>query len=300
MDFSTTFRESALSANFVDIDTNPTLLSAKQTNRIVERLIAIVDTTDLLDTYLAEIQQFLPIVNIHAQYQDQHYATCELSHCEPQHYFLDIPHVDLRSEGQLATRYVLSRPIDNRERFAIAELHRFFSRQFVNAVTFQMLKQLATKDMLTGLSNRASFDEASQRYVARFGRYENPFGLLVIDLDNFKSVNDTYGHQVGDKVLQKVADALRDGLRAGDEAFRFGGDEFCCLINYANGDKLSDVANRIRANIAACACLQEYGMSCSIGGALIKEGDNLASLFDRADKALYQVKASGKANFQTA
>lgn len=300
MDYSATFRESALSDNFVDIDTSSYVLSAKQTNRIVERLIAIIDTNDLLDTYLAEIQQFLPIINIHAQYQDQHYATCELAKAKQHYYFLDIPHVDLRNEGELSTRYILSRPIDNRERYAIAELHRFFSRQFINTITFQMLKQLATKDMLTGLNNRANFDEACQRYMARFERYESPFGLLVIDLDNFKGINDTYGHQVGDKVLQKVADALRAGLRAGDEAFRFGGDEFCCLINYANGDKLGDVAKRIRENIAACECLQEYQMSCSIGGALIQDGDNMASLFDRADKALYQVKASGKANFLAA
>jgi diguanylate cyclase (GGDEF)-like protein len=162
------------------------------------------------------------------------------------------------------------------------------------------VQQMATKDVLTGLGNRAGFEQSMTRQLGWAQRHDEPFALLVIDLDNFKYVNDNFGHGEGDKVLAHVATHLENVLRDEDEAFRYGGDEFCCLLDCQTQQQLACAAQRIQMSIHSSAYLSRLGVSASLGGAIYRDGDSINSLFDRADNALYRVKNSGKNNYHAA
>ena len=116
------------------------------------------------------------------------------------------------------------------------QLHQLFTHTFkARPGVLHRFKQMATKDHLTGLGNRASYQEAIHRMISQANRRANKenvdFGLLILDLDNFKQVNDTFGHQEGDKVLIAMADVLQQTLRDTDYAFRFGGGRI--LLHFA-------------------------------------------------------------------
>ena len=162
------------------------------------------------------------------------------------------------------------------------------------------VQQMATKDVLTGLGNRAGFEQSMTRQLGWAHRHDDPFALLVIDLDNFKYVNDNFGHSEGDKVLVHVASHLANVLRDEDEAFRYGGDEFCCLLDCQTQQQLACAAQRIQMSINSSNYLSRLGISTSLGGAIYRDGDTISSLFDRADNALYRVKNSGKNSYHAA
>lgn len=159
---------------------------------------------------------------------------------------------------------------------------------------------MATKDALTGLGNRAGFEQSMTRQLGWAQRHDEPFALLVIDLDNFKYVNDNFGHGEGDKVLAHVASHLSRMLRDEDEAFRYGGDEFCCLLDCQTQLQLACAAQRIQSSINSSSYLAGLEVSTSLGGAIYRDGDTVSSIFDRADNALYRVKNSGKNSYQAA
>lgn len=125
-------------------------------------------------------------------------------------------------------------------------------------------------------------------------RHNIAFGLLIIDLDNFKQVNDSHGHQQGDKALVAVAQLLKESLRDDDLAFRFGGDEFCCVLNAVDQQQMLIVAERIRRAFTQTTVLAKHGVTASIGGTLAFPREPQSMLFERADKAVYQVKAQSK------
>jgi diguanylate cyclase (GGDEF)-like protein len=116
----------------------------------------------------------------------------------------------------------------------------------------------------------------------------------VFDLDNFKSVNDRFGHQEGDLVLIAFAEVLRQSLRDSDYAFRFGGDEFCCLLIDSDPKANERVAKRITKAIHNHPLFMQHGVSSSVGATSFIDGDSCESIFQRADTALYRAKEAGK------
>jgi diguanylate cyclase (GGDEF)-like protein len=156
------------------------------------------------------------------------------------------------------------------------------------------------KDYLTSLGNRANYDETLHRLISQANRYERGFGLLVIDLDKFKQVNDKFGHSNGDKVLISCADTLRYCLRDTDFPFRFGGDEFCCLLADSGEQTNIVIAQRIQHAVKDNAVLKKHGVSCSIGSSNYLAGDSENSIFTRADTALYAAKQAGRNCYRTA
>lgn len=161
------------------------------------------------------------------------------------------------------------------------------------------LRSEAAEDALTGLLTRRAFDAALAARVAD-GTAQ---GLLLVDLDRFKHVNDSYGHPVGDAVLCTVAAELRAACRAGDVVGRLGGDEFAVVLvcpdvraGAAGAGDLAEVAHRIRAAVARCTVpgRGEHRLSVSVGGARVVAEESVASLVDRADAALYEAKRAGR------
>lgn len=196
--------------------------------------------------------------------------------------------------------YSFSKVLSLREAAVLNELHRLFKYPLRNALEFQSIKQLALKDHLTSLGNRAHYQDSVVRLLSQAKRAGEGFGLLVIDMDKFKTINDTFGHQEGDQVLMATADVLRQSLRDSDYAFRFGGDEFCCLLPGSDNTTNSLIAKRIQGLMARDSILSKHNISCSIGSTIYQYSDSEQSLFNRADKALYLAKQNGKNCYKAA
>lgn len=160
------------------------------------------------------------------------------------------------------------------------------------------LKELALKDPLTKLHNRRAFDTFLKKEFAHFKRASSPFCLLVIDLDLFKSINDNYGHHVGDLVLQACAACLQQQVRDDELVARIGGEEFVVLLSKCSVEQAMLAAERMRAAIEALdveAEQQTIKVTSSIGVAQISSDDpDTKLLFTRADQALYQAKQTGR------
>lgn len=160
--------------------------------------------------------------------------------------------------------------------------------------------RLASQDELTGLARRWRFDEELDRQVAHTHRYERAAALLLIDVDALKTVNDTYGHQAGDQVLQHVAKAMRQQLRATDTAARIGGDEFAVILHEASLQEAEAAAARII--IAAARTPAPHGTprtSVSVGVAAITGSLSASSLINDTDIALYDAKDGGGNRYAT-
>jgi diguanylate cyclase (GGDEF)-like protein len=162
-----------------------------------------------------------------------------------------------------------------------------------NARLLSENERLATRDSLTGLANRRLFDESLHREVARAQRLGAPLSLLVLDVDHFKQVNDTYGHQTGDAVLREVADALVSNTKNYDVTARYGGDEFVVLLPGCTRDDAVRVAERVRAGIAHA--VDEAPVTISAGLASLPDNASDAErLMAAADAALYEAKRTGR------
>lgn len=165
--------------------------------------------------------------------------------------------------------------------------------------TLEALRRLATHDQLTGLLNRREFDHILAEERERSKRFGHPFALVLVDIDHFKSVNDTHGHPAGDAVLQEVASRLIHSLRDVDRAARFGGEEFALIIMQADRKIALDAANRICATVRSKPIALEGGAELKItisAGVASMPGDATtgADLISSADKALYAAKRGGR------
>ncbi len=154
----------------------------------------------------------------------------------------------------------------------------------------EQLRYQALHDVLTGLPNRTALQERIDAELAGGGI----FGLLFIDLDGFKAVNDVYGHAIGDRVLQRIADRLRNTVRGSDEPYRLAGDEFCVVVTPADLDSLDRVALRVAAALDSTVEVagRRIATGASVGGSLATPGDDRDRLLARADAAMYAQKAA--------
>ncbi len=166
-----------------------------------------------------------------------------------------------------------------------------------NAIHYRKATLSAHLDPLTGVRNRFGLDDALNREMNLANRNRQSFSILVIDIDHFKKVNDTYGHSAGDKVLKNVADEIRRGIRSTDQLFRFGGEEFVVLLNDSNAEDAAFIADRILnrvRNSKVSYNRQSIAVSASIGLACLRNGDSVEDIFNRADQALYAAKNDGR------
>ncbi len=160
------------------------------------------------------------------------------------------------------------------------------------------LKRLADLDPLTGLPNRRYFDGIAKHEFERARRKASSIGVLMIDIDLFKLVNDTYGHPAGDEVLRTVATALDSGRRKSDTLARIGGEGFLMLLPDTNAEGTGFVAEKLRTAIASCTTTWqdlELSVTISIGASVLTPGDSsMADLVKRSDDALYEAKRTGR------
>lgn len=157
------------------------------------------------------------------------------------------------------------------------------------------LNELATTDSLTGASNRRTLNEQLAITIADFSRRGTSYGLMVLDLDYFKKVNDNYGHKVGDQVLTALVPVLYSMIRQCDQVFRFGGEEFVILLRDIKQADLLKLAEKIRAGVQQKLVLPDgTQLTTSIGAAILQPQEDWEAWLHRADMALYQAKNQGR------
>ena len=167
-----------------------------------------------------------------------------------------------------------------------------------NAHLHGLVKAQAVTDELTGLANRRRFMEVVELELKRAERFQSPLGLLLVDLDDFKLVNDRFGHGTGDEVLRALSDVFRESLRDVDLAARLGGEEFAVLLPETDYPGAAGVAERLRAGLASLELKapegERFGVTASFGVAVYPEAQSVDELLRAADAALYRAKAEGK------
>ena len=156
------------------------------------------------------------------------------------------------------------------------------------------LERIAVTDRLTGLYNRTKLDEVFANELARAQRYDVPLAVVMADIDKFKLVNDTYGHQVGDSVLCEFSTIVRNLVRDTDTLGRWGGEEFLIICSHIDMNDAYILAERIRSTIVAHSFSVVGPKSCSLGVASYRPGDTVATIMSRVDAALYEAKQNGR------
>jgi diguanylate cyclase (GGDEF)-like protein len=157
------------------------------------------------------------------------------------------------------------------------------------------LARLASTDALTGVYSRRWWFDLAAKEFSRSRRYERTFSLLMADLDWFKQVNDTFGHETGDRVLQQFGEMLRGICRESDVIGRLGGEEFAVLVPETSADAAQRLAGRITESCRALVVDADVRCSCSIGVTEVRaDDDDVDSVLTRADAALYAAKRAGR------
>jgi len=166
-----------------------------------------------------------------------------------------------------------------------------------NALLYQQALLDAHKDSLTGIKNRSAFNDAIKRETELAHRHRNSLSMIVLDIDHFKKINDSYGHYTGDRILKIVTQCTNKSIRGTDILFRYGGEEFVVLLPNTDDKGAYRLAQRIRRNIEKAEC--DYNgeiikLTISAGIASLAEKDSSHDLFIKADTALYVAKANGR------
>lgn len=171
-----------------------------------------------------------------------------------------------------------------------------------NALLYRDALALAQKDALTGICNRAAFDDSLQNEVNLAGRHRTPLSIIVFDIDHFKSINDRFGHSQGDKAIKAVVHCAQECARSTDMLFRYGGEEFVMVLRNTTQNGARLLADRIRRKIEKLECQgarKPIAMTVSAGVATMEPDASAQKLsaqqlFERADGALYTAKNSGR------
>ena len=166
-----------------------------------------------------------------------------------------------------------------------------------NALLYRAATQSALRDPLTDTGNRIAMDQTLQREIEMSRRHSQPLSLLMLDIDHFKQINDTYGHSAGDEVLKAVAASIKNQLRNVDMVFRFGGEEFLILLSNTSREAAGMIGERLRFAAQAQDYVAEGKMvelTVSIGCSTLLPGESAESLLRRADSALYVAKRGGR------
>jgi len=173
------------------------------------------------------------------------------------------------------------------------------SKNYENIETIKKLKEDLSIDVLTGIANRKYIDKKIAEHLNELDRYGKKFGLLFIDIDHFKEVNDNFGHDTGDVILKIVAKTLSKNIRSYDTAGRWGGEEFVVLIQNIDTDMLEKEANKLRSLVEASSYKlngsdKYVGVTISVGATLSRVGDTQSDIIARGDSLMYQSKKTGR------
>jgi diguanylate cyclase (GGDEF)-like protein len=196
--------------------------------------------------------------------------------------------------GSMTDPRRLSRAVESTLEAVVAQA----AVSLANAQMYEHMERMATRDGLTGLVNHRRFQELLAAAIARAQRHEHPVSVVFVDADHFKTINDTFGHPVGDEVLRRIATALSDEARRSDVVARYGGEEFVLLLEGTDAGGAAELAERARRRIEALEIDGDFGrlrVTVSLGVCAYPAlADDREALLARADRALYEAKRRGR------
>lgn len=259
----------------------------------IEQLLGQRDLDALLAIFAERVAN---IVRIHSLQFDCGQPHPLISHPPQARLTLHAYRFELRGRheqllGQL--HYELEHPLSDGQRRLLEQYHQLFSLPLPLYLRLDRLEKQVRLDHLTGLGNRAYFDEAIGRAVEQHSREPHGLVLVLLDLDRFKQVNDTWGHPVGDLVLSRFAQLLQGCIRGTDQAFRLGGDEFALLLQPADPEAWRPVWLRLQHVLHSHKELSAFSVGCSLGAASWQSGMDVQRLYETADTHLYARKKAG-------
>lgn len=262
-------------------------------HKLLHALQTTLDLYELLDIFLKHLNRQVAIGGLHYRHPARaiqlHLGNDNLHHCD---YRLITPRDNL---GEIR--------FNRTQRFTEAELARIESllgmliHPLHNCLRYKDALQAALQDPLTGTGNRVAMDTAIRRELHLANRYRQPLSLIMIDIDHFKTINDTYGHAMGDEVLHEVAQTLMRVARTTDMLFRYGGEEFALVLSNTDQQGSILIAERMRETLQALEIEQgnqRLSITASFGIAQYQPASQIKDLFEQADKALYEAKRRGR------
>ncbi|MGL4251474.1 MAG: GGDEF domain-containing protein [Aeromonas sp.] len=271
-------------------------LPSVERHQLLELFLGQSDLGSLLTTFADRTAR---IVRIHGLYLDGIHPHVLIQH--PPHPPLNLHSYlfELRGQheqllGQI--HYELEHPLSGSQQRVLVQYHQLLCLVLPLYMRLEKLDQQVRLDHLTGLGNRSYFDEALSRAIEQHSREPHGLVLVLLDLDRFKQINDTWGHPVGDLVLSRFAQLLKACIRNTDQAFRLGGDEFALLMQPAETEAWRPVWLRLQHMLLTHKELSTFSVGCSLGAASWHSGLDMQSLYEAADSHLYARKKAGKAS----
>lgn len=252
-----------------------------------------LDVERILGLFFREVQRLVPLDTL-AFLHPSHDLRLELGERAPHSAGYRLSH-----EGEYLGELIFRR----KQRFAEEELMQLESLlasllfPLRNALLYRNALQSALRDPLTDTGNRIAMDQVLLREVELARRILQPLSLLMLDIDHFKTINDSHGHALGDEVLKAVAQTLKSQLRNIDMVFRYGGEEFLVILSATNREGAALVGERLRSAVMELQCLdggRPIDVSISLGCSSLLPGESGDSLLRRADNALYVAKREGR------
>lgn len=275
---------------FINEKTNPAL---KKIFGFGEEQIDGISLKNLLDedTYLEVCQKYNNCIkeNKPLSYEEVH----DFNDCGEQFWNTTIlPVVD--KQNNIIRIFGISREITELKKLNETLEHEVEKRTKQLQEALIKIKKISITDKLTGLYNRHYLDSLLENTQHIINRYGTNYGLILIDIDNFKNINDNYGHNIGDTVLKEFSLLLKKFTRETDIVGRWGGEEFLIIVPFASEESILTLSNHIREGIERYSFSSIKNVTASFGASLIKKKDNVISFISRADKALYKAKGEGK------
>jgi diguanylate cyclase (GGDEF)-like protein len=278
------------------VDT-PVTIKPAQIDNVMSRLPALLQTTlvleELLPLFEEQLQQIMHFDSFHYQHQAMN---CHIDSADQRHHRCNYT-LDLNGH------YLGELSLTRRHKFSDAQIELLeevlclLVYPLRNCLLYKQALQSALHDELTGLGNRAAYDNSLQREIELSQRQNSPLSLVVLDIDNFKKINDSYGHSTGDRALKLLAKTINQTMRRSDMAFRFGGEEFVLLLSNTDAEAATIMAERLRQAVAESVYddgAQGSHFTVSLGVAELETEEQAYHLFERADMALYQAKQTGR------
>ena len=265
----------------------------RELERLVNRLEEALDFHQLLDTFIANVRRVVPCDGI------------EYEHDEVNLYLLDgelmdyACHYNLSYQAQALGQIRFSRghAFSEDEQVAIETMLSGLVMPLHNALRYQQAIRVAQRDELTGLRNSSYYHDNIGLEIERARRYRVPFSLILLDVDNFRQINDRHGRSTGDAVLMQLAGRIEAQARSSDIVFRNGGDAFLVFLPNTRREQALLVAERIKRQLAASRCeVEGEHIACTVsaGVVTVAAGDTPYKLNNRADRALFHAKILGK------
>lgn len=199
----------------------------------------------------------------------------------------------LASGGLFWTAVLIAGALSAINEWELRRLRRDLDGLATMATDLEQLRKFASTDGLTGIANRRAFDTVLEREVARASRDGSTLALVMLDIDRFKQLNDTHGHQIGDDVLRAVAAALAKACREYDTAARYGGDEFAMILPNCSPEEAQAAADRLRRSVAGADSVPRVTVSGGIA-TFPADGSDAISVVRAADQAMYESKRTGR------